>query len=250
MKIDLTDKVALVTGSSRGIGRSCALALASAGAHVVVNYSRSQAAAEETARAIEDLGRRTLAVRADVSEPDHVDVLFAELRNSFGRLDILVNNAGVIRDGLVGALDVEDWDRVMEVNLRGPFLCTRAALPFMVPQRHGKIVNIASVAALKPGPGQANYAASKGGLSAFTRSCAAELATRGIQVNVVLPGLVVTEMSSRLRKRGGRELMDAIPAGRFAEPEDVAPTVVFLASAQADYITGQELVVDGGLSLV
>lgn len=250
MKIDLTDKVALVTGSSRGIGRSCALALASAGAHVVLNYRVSETAAEETARAIEDLGGRALAVSADVSEPDQVDALFAELRKAFGRLDILVNNAGVIRDGLVGALDVEDWDRVMEVNLRGPFLCTRAALPFMVPQRHGKIVNMASVAALKPGSGQANYAASKGGLAAFTRSCAAELATRGIQVNAVLPGLVVTEMSSRLRKRAGRELMDAIPAGRFAEPEDVAGTVVFLASPQADYITGQEIVVDGGLSLV
>jgi len=250
MRIDLTDRVALVTGSSRGIGRSCALALASAGAHIVVNFIRTETAAEETVRAIEDLGRRALAVRADVSEPDQVDALFAALRKAFGRLDILVNNAGVIRDGLVGALEVGDWDRVMEVNLRGPFLCTRAALPFMVPQRHGKIVNVASVAALKPGAGQANYAASKGGLATFTRSCAAELAARGIQVNTVLPGLVVTEMSSRLRKRGGPALMDAIPAGRFAEPEEVAGTVVFLASQQADYITGQEIVVDGGLSLV
>ncbi len=249
MRIDLTDKVALVTGSSRGIGRSCALALASAGAHVVVNYVHCEESAGKTARAVEDLGRRALAVRADVSQPDQVEVLFAELRSTFGRLDILVNNAGVIKDGLVGALDVEDWDQVMAVNLRGPFLCTRAALPFMVPQRHGKIVNMASVAALRPGPGQANYAASKGGLISFTRSCAAELAPRGIQVNTVLPGLVNTEMSSGLRKRAGRKLIDAIPAGRFAESEDVAGAVVFLASPQADYITGQEIVVDGGLSL-
>ncbi len=250
MRIDVTDKVALVTGSSRGIGRACALALASAGAHVVVNYVHHEESAAETVRAIEDLGRRALAVRADVSQPDQVEVLFAELGNTFGRLDILVNNAGVIKDGLVGALDVEDWDRVMAVNLRGPFLCTRAALPFMVPQRHGKIVNMASVAALKPGPGQANYAASKGGLTSFTRSCAAELAARGIQVNTVLPGLVTTEMSSALRQRAGGKLIDAIPAGRFAEPEEVAGVVVFLASPQADYITGQEIVVDGGLSQI
>jgi len=249
MKIDLTDKVALVTGSSRGIGRSCALALASAGAHVVVNYVRSEASAEETVGAIEDLGRRALAVRADVSQPDQVEALFAELGTVFSRLDILVNNAGVIKDGLVGVLEVEDWDRVMEVNLRGPFLVTRAALPFMVPQRQGKIVNIASMAALRPGPGQANYAASKGGLAAFSRSCAAELATRGIQVNTVLPGFVATEMSARLRRRAGQKLIDAIPAGRFAESEDVAAAVVYLVSPQADYITGQEIVVDGGLSL-
>lgn len=249
MKIDLTDKVAVVTGSSRGIGRSCALALAAAGADVVVNFNRSEDAAEATVGAVEGLGRRALAVRADVSQPDQVESLFSEVRGAFDRLDILVNNAGVIKDGLVGALDVEDWDRVMEVNLRGPFLCTRAALPFMVPQRRGKIVNIASVAARRPGPGQANYASSKGGLVAFTRSCAAELAARGIQVNAVLPGVVATEMSSRLRKRAGGELIDAIPAGRFAEPDDVTGAVVFLASSLADYITGQEIVVDGGLSL-
>jgi 3-oxoacyl-[acyl-carrier protein] reductase len=247
MSVELTDAVALVTGGSRGIGRACAVALAAAGADVVVGYTRSEEAAAETARAVEEHGRRAVTVRADVSRAEEVEALFGELRDNFGRLHILVNNAGMSHDGLVGVLDVDDWDRVLAVNLRGPFLCTRAALPFMVPQRRGKIVNVGSVAAHRTRPGQAVYAASKGGLAAFTRACAVELAPRGIQVNAVLPGLVATDMTARLRRRSGDALREAIPAGRFTEPEEVAAAVVFLASRQADAITGQELVVDGGL---
>jgi 3-oxoacyl-[acyl-carrier protein] reductase len=247
MNIDLTGQVALVTGGGRGIGRAAALALARAGAEVVVSFNRSAAAAAEVVALVEGLGRRAEAVRADVARPEEVESLFGRLRSAFAGLDILVNNAGVTRDSLVGTLEVEDWDRVQEVNLRGPFLCTRAALPLMLPRGRGKIVNLASVAALRPGPGQAGYAAAKGGLVAFTRACAVELAPKGIQVNAVLPGIVVTEMSARLRRRAGEELLAAIPAGRFGQPEEIASVVLFLASAHADYLTGQAIVVDGGL---
>jgi len=249
MTIDLTGKVALVTGGSRGIGRSCVELLARAGADVIVNYRSSEASAAAAVAPISAAGRRAQAIRADVSAADEVEALFAEVRAAWGSLDILVNNAGIIADALVAAMEPAEWDRVIEVNLRGAFLCTRAAMPLMLPRHAGKIINVASVSALRGGRGQANYAAAKGGLVAFTRACATELAPKGIQVNAVLPGMITTEMSARARKRGGDRLLEAIPSGRFGSPEEVAQAVLFLASPLADYITGQALAVDGGMAI-
>lgn len=248
MTIDLTGKVALVTGGGRGIGRSCVELLARAGADVVVNYRSSEAGAAATVAEIGSAGRRARAIRADVSVADEVEALFGEVQAVWGSLDILVNNAGIIADSLVAAMEPADWDRVLEVNLRGAFLCTRAAMPIMLPRHAGKIVNVASVSALRGGRGQANYAAAKGGLVAFTRACAVELAPKGIEVNAVLPGMITTEMSTRARKRGGERLLETIPSGRFGSPEDVAQAVLFLVSPLADYITGQALAVDGGMT--
>lgn len=249
MRIDLTGKTALVTGASRGIGKACALALAEAGADVMVNFRRSGAQAEAVRDEIIRMGRDAVAFEADVSETGPVDALFDRLSEWRGRLDILVYNAGIIRDGLLGAMGFLDWDRVLSVNLRGAFLCARAATAFMVPRHAGKIVNVASITAVQCVRGQSNYAASKGGLVSFTRACAVELAPKGIQVNAVLPGMIVTDMSARARQRAGEEILKRIPLGRFGEPEDVARTVVFLASPLADYITGQALGIDGGMSV-
>ena len=248
MTIDLSGKLALVTGASRGIGRACALALGGAGADVAV-HGRDAALTEETGEAVRRLGQNTEVIEADLASPEEVERLFAQVSRRWGKLDILVNNAGVIRDALVVVLAVSDWDAVLATDLRGPFLCTQAALPLMIPHHAGKIVNIASVAALRSSAGQANYAAAKGGLVAFTRTCAVELAPKGIQVNAVLPGIIETRMSARLRKRGGQRLLEAIPAGRFGTAEEVANAVLFLASSLADYITGQTLVVDGGMTI-
>lgn len=249
MRIDLKGKTALVTGASRGIGKACALALAEAGADVMINYRRSAEQAAAVRDEILRMGVSAEVFEADVSEPDPVEALFQRLSDWRGRLDILIYNAGIIRDGLLGAMDIVDWDRVLSVNLRGAFLCARAAAAYMVPRHAGKIVNVASVTAVQCVRGQANYAASKGGLVSFTRACAVELAPKGIQVNTVLPGMIVTDMSARARQRAGEEILKRIPLGRFGEPEDVARAVVFLASPLSDYITGQALGIDGGMSI-
>lgn len=249
MTIDLTGKRALVTGGSRGIGRACAEALGRAGADVLVTYHRAAAAANEAVAALAALGRDARCARVDVASAGDVEALFEEVRRAWGRLDILVNNAGVIADALVAVTEPAEFERVVAVDLTGAFLCTRAAVPLMLPQHAGKIVNVSSVAALRGGRGQANYAAAKAGLLGLTRACAAELAPKGIQVNAVVPGMIATEMSARARKRGGEALLAAIPAGRFGEPGDVAAAVAFLASPLADYITGQGLVVDGGMTI-
>jgi 3-oxoacyl-[acyl-carrier protein] reductase len=249
MTVDLAGMVAVVTGGGRGIGRSCCESLARAGAAVVVSFRSSEGGAVATTEAINAAGGRARAVRADVTSTEQVEALFDGVRAAFGSLDILVNNAGVIADTLVAAMEPGEWDRVLEVNLRGAFLCTRAAVPLMLPRHAGTIVNIASVAALRGGRGQANYAAAKGGLVAFTRACAVELAPKGIRVNAVLPGVIETDMSARVRKREGERLLGAIPAGRFGSVDEVADAVVFLASPRAAYITGQALAVDGGMAV-
>jgi 3-oxoacyl-[acyl-carrier protein] reductase len=249
VKIDLVEKNAVVTGGGRGIGRACALALAEAGANVIVTYRRDQDEAERTVQSLRRFGQRAEAVEIDVAKPQDIERLFEYITTVFTHLDILVNNAGVTGDGLVGVLEINDWDQVMDINLRGPFLCTRAALPLMMPRGRGKIINMASVAAVRAQSGHAAYSASKGGLTAFTRACAVEFARKGIQVNAVLPGFVATDMTKTLRQRAGARLLNAIPAGRFAEAGEVAAAVVFLASNRADYITGQTIIIDGGLSI-
>jgi 3-oxoacyl-[acyl-carrier protein] reductase len=249
MKIDLSGKIALVTGGSRGIGKACSLLLTEAGAQVIINYHRSQAKAEEVRKESANIGNEAALYQADISNPEEVNKLFEYIRGTFGRLDILINNAGIIKDNLLLSMKLSDWDRVHDVNLRGAFLCTRSAVEIMMNNHSGKIINISSTGALRGGRGQTNYASAKGGLVSFTRACAVELAGKGIQVNAVVPGMIVTEMSSRVRKRAGDKILDAIPASRFGEPLDIANLSVFLASDKSDYITGQAIPVDGGISI-
>jgi len=249
MQIDLKDRVALVTGGARGIGREISVMLARAGAEVIINYNKSKDLAESLLQEISRHGDRAEVFQADISNPEAVQALFEHIRKKVSRLDVLVNNAGVIRDNLLLSTELSDWDRVLDLNLRGAFLCTRYAAEMMLTHHSGKIINIASTGAVKGGRGQTNYAASKGGLVAFTRACAVELGGKGIQVNAVLPGMIVTPMSSRVRKRAGEDILANIPSGRFGEPREVASLVLFLASSLSDYITGQAIAVDGGFSV-
>jgi len=249
MRFDLNGKLALVTGGSRGIGREISLLLAQAGAEVIINYRQSKDKAESLLEEITGQRGKAELFQADVSNPEDIQHLFEYIRRKFNRLDILVNNAGIIKDNLLLSTELSDWDKVLNLNLRGAFLCTRYAAEMMLPNHSGKIINISSTGAIKGGRGQTNYAASKGGLVAFTRACAVELSGKGIQVNAVLPGMIVTGMSNRVRKRAGEEIMDKIPCGRFGEPKEVAYLVLFLASDLSDYITGQAIPVDGGLSV-
>jgi len=216
---------------------------------VIINYRQSKDKAESLLEEITGQRGKAELFQADVSNPEDIQHLFEHIRRKFNRLDILVNNAGIIKDNLLLSTELSDWDKVLNLNLRGAFLCTRYAAEMMLPNHSGKIINISSTGAIKGGRGQTNYAASKGGLVAFTRACAVELSGKGIQVNAVLPGMIVTGMSNRVRKRAGEEIMDKIPCGRFGEPKEVAYLVLFLASDLSDYITGQAIPVDGGLSV-
>ena len=245
----LDRRVALVTGGSRGIGRAIALALADEGATVVINYLRSPQAAEETAVAIAGKGREALIVQADVAVAADVERLLATIGERFGRLDVLVNNAGITKDNLLLRLKEEDWDQVLDTNLKGVFLCTKAAAKVMVRQREGAIINVASIAGLTGNAGQANYSAAKAGIVGFTKAAARELASRHVTVNAVAPGFINTDMTAGLSEAVRAEWAARVPLGRFGEPEDVANAVVFLASPRARYITGQTIVVDGGLAM-
>lgn len=249
MNIDLSDKVALVTGGSKGIGRETCLLLARAGATVIINYNKSGEKADAIRDEITGAGHNAETFRADVSNPEEVRALFAHIRDNHNKIDILVNNAGVIKDNLLLSMRLSDWDKVLDTNLKGAFLCTQKAAEMMMANHAGKIINISSIGAIQGGRGQTNYASAKGGLISFTISCAVELAGKGIQVNTVLPGMIVTDMSARVRKRAGDKILERIPAGRFGEPADIAKLVVFLASENADYITGQAISVDGGMSV-
>ena len=245
----LHGKVALVTGSSRGIGRVIALRLARAGARVEVNYHTGAEAASEVVAAIKTAGGDAEAFGCDVSSEAEVDSMVKGVLDRWGAVDILVNNAGVTRDRLLLRMTPSDWDEVMSVNLRGAFLCTHAVLRHMVGKRSGRIVNMASVVGLSGNPGQANYAASKAGLIGFTKAVAREVASRNIAVNAVAPGYITTAMVDQLPEEAQRSILSRIPMGRFGTPEDVAEVVAFLSSDAAAYVTGQVIGIDGGLAV-
>ena len=241
----LNDKVAIVTGASRGIGRAIAWSLAAEGAKVVVNYASSSTAAQQIVDQITEAGGEAIAVGADVSKAEQVDALFNQTIEKFGRIDVLVNNAGITRDTLLLRMKPEDWQAVIDLNLTGVFLCTRAASKVMLKQRSGRIINIASVAGQMGNPGQANYSAAKAGVIGFTKTVAKELASRSITVNAVAPGFIATDMTSNLKSE---EILKFIPLGRYGEPEEIAGMVRFLAAdSAAAYITGQVFNVDGGM---
>ena len=248
MKTDLTGQVALVTGGGRGIGRACSVALARLGAKVIINYRRSRDSAERLVKDIVDEGGAGHVYQADVSDSAAVDAMFQFIRQEYRRLDILVNNAGIIQDTLLLSMTLQDWTSVQTTNLTGAFLCTRHAVEMMLRQGGGKIVNIASASADVGGRGQTNYAASKGGLVAFSRAAAVELARKGIRVNAVLPGIIETDMSLPVRQRAASKLLERIPSRRFGRVDEVANLVAFLASDASEYIVGQAIAIDGGLS--
>ncbi|GAB4360540.1 MAG: 3-oxoacyl-[acyl-carrier-protein] reductase [Cyanophyceae cyanobacterium] len=242
----LIDQVAVITGASRGIGRATAIALAAEGAKVVINYAASSAAAESLVAEITEQGGHAIAVKADVSKAEEVDALVKATQDAFGgRIDVWVNNAGITRDTLLLRMKLEDWQAVMDLNLTGVFLCTKAVSKLMLKQRSGRIINIASVAGQMGNPGQANYSATKAGVIGFTKTVAKELANRGITVNAVAPGFITTDMTEGL---AADEILKFIPLNRYGKPEEVAGAIRFLAAdPAAAYITGQTLNVDGGM---
>ena len=242
----LTDKVAIVTGASRGIGKAAAMAIAQAGASVVINYARSSDAADAVVAAISEGGSEAIALQADVSKADQVDAMVKATMDKFGRIDVLVNNAGITRDTLLLRMKPEDWQAVIDLNLTGVFLCTRAVSKIMLKQRSGRIINISSVAGLMGNPGQANYSAAKAGVIGFTKTVAKELAPRGVTANAVAPGFIATDMTEDLKNT--EEILKYIPLGRYGQPEEVAGLIRFLAAdPAAAYITGQVMNVDGGM---
>jgi len=243
----LTGKTALVTGASRGIGRAIALKLAEAGANIVVNYAGSEGAASETVAQVKALGRDAIMVRANVSNSEEVNEMFKAALEHFGSLDILVNNAGITRDNLLMRMKEDEWDAVIDTNLKGVFNCLKAATRPMMKQRSGKIINITSVVGVLGNPGQANYVAAKAGVIGLTKTAAKELATRGITVNSVAPGFIDTEMTAVLPEDVKAGLVGQIPLGRLGQTDDIANVVLFLASDAANYMTGQTLHVDGGM---
>jgi 3-oxoacyl-[acyl-carrier protein] reductase len=241
----LTSNVAIITGGSRGIGRATALALADAGAQVVVNYASASGAAEQVVADIKSKGGEAIAIQADVSQADQVEALVKTVMETWGRVDVLVNNAGITRDTLLLRMSLEDWQAVIDLNLTGVFLCTRAVSKIMLKQRSGRIINITSVAGLMGNPGQANYSASKAGVIGFTKTVAKEMASRGITVNAVAPGFITTDMTSDLK---ADDILKFIPLGRYGQPEEIAGMIRFLAAnPAASYITGQVFNVDGGM---
>ena len=244
---DLSGKTALVTGGSRGIGRGICTYLAQHGAAVAINYKESEKQALDLKKTIEEAGGKAITIQADVRKPEDCERLVATTIEELGRLDILVNNAGFNRDTLLLRMSLEDWDEVMELNLRAVFLCTKAAVRPMIKQRYGRIINIGSVSGLAGNAGQANYAAAKSGLIGFTLAVARELGSRNITANVIAPGLVITELTKDIRPEIVAGVKQRLIIDRMGTVEDVAACVLFFASEESGYITGQVLSVDGGL---
>lgn len=245
--MQLTGKTAIVTGGARGIGRAIALTLAEAGANIVINYTSSSKAAEEVVEEAKKLGVSALAVKADVSVNDEIENLVKQVLNQFASIDILVNNAGITRDNLLIRMSEEEFQDVIDINLKGAFICTKHVSKVMIKQRAGRIINIASVVGVMGNAGQSNYAASKAGLIGFTKSIAKELAKRNVNVNAVAPGYIETDMTSSLPEKVREEFMINIPLARAGKPQDVANAVLFLSSKYSEYITGQVINIDGGM---
>ncbi|AFY36593.1 3-oxoacyl-(acyl-carrier-protein) reductase [[Leptolyngbya] sp. PCC 7376] len=241
----LKDQVAIVTGASRGIGKATAIALATEGAKVVINYARSSDAAEALVAEITDAGGEAIALQADVSQADQVDALIKNTLEKWGQIDILVNNAGITKDTLLMRMKPDAWQAVIDINLTGVFLCTKAVTRTMMKKRYGRIINITSVSGLMGNPGQANYSAAKAGVIGFTKTVAKELSSRNVTVNAVAPGFIATDMTEGL---DNEDILKYIPMGRFGKPEDIAGMIRFLAAdPAAAYITGQTFNVDGGM---
>jgi 3-oxoacyl-[acyl-carrier protein] reductase len=245
--MDFDGGVAVVTGGSRGIGKAISLAFCRRGASVIANYASDQRAAQKLAKEAESLPGTLIPYQADVTDTQRVGAMMEDVASRFGRVDILVNNVGAMRDNLLMLMSDEDWEHVLRTNLTSVFYCCRAALRKMIPQRRGKIINIASVSGILGTAGQANYAASKGGLVSFTKSLARELGQFNIQVNAVAPGLIETDWLARVPKEKVEAILTQTALGRIGRPEEVAHAVLFLASEESDYITGQTIVVDGGI---
>ena len=242
----LKDKVAFVTGAAQGIGKAIAEALAREGAQVIVSDINFEAA-QQTAKEIEGLGVKTLALKTNVADLQEVETSVSEAVKAFGRIDILVNNAGITKDNLLLRMKKEEWDAVISVNLTGAFHCSKIVSRLMMKNSYGKIINIASIVGQMGNFGQANYAASKAGLIGFTKAAAREVASRNVTVNAVAPGFIDTEMTRKIPEEARRQLVSQIPMGKLGQPEDIARAVIFLASPEADYITGQVIAVNGGM---
>lgn len=247
--MSLTGKTAIVTGGSRGIGKAVCLELARRGCNIVLSFAGNTAAADQTVAECQSLGVQALAVQGNVADADAVKALFDTALKQFGAVDILVNNAGITRDNLLMLLKEEDFDAVVDTNLKGTFLCMKAAVRPMMKQRHGRIISLSSVVGLHGNAGQVNYAATKAGVIGMTKSLAKELAGRNITVNAVAPGFIDTDMTAVLPEKAKEAILASIPMARLGAAEDVANAVAFLASDEAGYITGQVLAVDGGMSM-
>ncbi|MFT8319454.1 MAG: 3-oxoacyl-[acyl-carrier-protein] reductase [Bacillus sp. (in: firmicutes)] len=243
----LVGKTALVTGASRGIGRSIALELAKQGANIAVNYAGSVDRANEVVQEIKDMGREAIAIQCDVSNSESVADMLKQTLAAFGTIDILINNAGITKDNLLMRMKESEWDDVINTNLKGVFLCTKAVTRPMMKQRKGRIINITSIVGVTGNPGQANYVAAKAGVIGFTKTTAKELAQRNITVNAIAPGFITTDMTGKLTDDVKTAMLSQIPLGAFGNPEDIANAVVFLASDESGYITGQTLHIDGGM---
>lgn len=247
--MNLSGKVALITGASRGIGRACAIKMAELGADVAVNYSSNRALAEEVVKQILNMGRKAVAIQADVSKQKEAEDMVKRTIEALGSLDILVNNAGVTRDALLIRMKEEEWSRVLDTNLNSVFYTTKAASKYMMKKRQGRIINISSVVGVAGNAGQANYAASKAGIIGFSKSIAKELAQRNVLVNVIAPGFIETDMTDVLNEQQRDAILSAIPLRRYGKPMDVAKAAAFLASDESSYLTGQVIYVDGGMNM-